>query len=218
MDAHARHRLGGTLVFLTLSLMACEEVEPRCDELCTTRMPNADGAFYVCNQESADLCKRVCLARIKGQGGICQSCLVAGAQFAPDHAQLYTETCNGTQCKVTADQRICTYYSDQNPKGRDDCLATLFPRKSVDCRTRFFPVSECLPICNDVPPPSMDVPASPVDLSSAGDLSAPPSPSDMGTPNGLVMRNAERGVPRPTAGSLDGAAALARRSTSAPPH
>lgn len=157
-------RLQAIMVAMASSLVGCEEVDPRCENLCTIQNPDIDGAFDVCSQDSADLCKRLCMARIKGQGTLCQSCLLEGAMFSTDAPPTYTIKCSGTICTITtSSQSTCDYFTTSEDS-RQRCFRQLFPRKDVACMPRFQSVGFCLPVCSGAPASPVPQPSSPTDL------------------------------------------------------
>jgi len=156
-------------------LSGCQDVDPRCEELCTVQEPEIEGAFDICSQDGVDLCTRLCAARIKGQGTLCQSCLLEGATFTPDSQQTYSIKCNGTMCTITTSNQSTCDYLTTSEDSRQSCFRRLFPRKSVNCMPSFLSVGLCLPVCNGTPASAVPQPRGTVDMS------IPIIPTDAGT-------------------------------------
>ncbi len=152
------------IVAVASLLVGCEELDPRCENLCTIQNPEIAGAFDICSQDSTELCKRLCTARIKGQGTLCQSCLLEGATFSIDAPPTYTIKCNGTRCTITTLQGTCDYFTTSEDS-RQRCFRQLFPRKDAACMPRFQSVGLCLPVCSGAPASTVPQPSSPADMS-----------------------------------------------------
>jgi hypothetical protein len=128
-----------------------EDIDPRCERLCTIREPEIAGAFDVCSEASAADCRDECQARIADVEGVCATCLTADACFDTECAGggddpfivCYSET---DTCVVSGPGGECSY-PDGNRTAREDCIRRAFPRREVACSAEYPPFSSCAGVC-----------------------------------------------------------------------
>jgi hypothetical protein len=118
--------------------------DPRCSALCTIDIPRVDGAFGVCDTDSASNCVDLCEARIKGASSICGSCLLEQAEFQAGYGG--GSSCTNDQCTISSELGSCTF-TDQNQAQEEDCDRKVFPRKTVSCTVEFESVTKCASVC-----------------------------------------------------------------------
>lgn len=126
------------------------DVDPRCAALCTIDEPAVEGAFDVCSADGIDLCIATCESRIAGVASLCASCLLDDACFDP--------SCRGGVdggdegggedgvCFLSGREGDCSY-TCEDQQAYEDCLAQVYPRRTVSCEPVFAPVVECAEVC-----------------------------------------------------------------------
>jgi hypothetical protein len=126
------------------------DADPRCVALCTIDEPAVEDAFDVCSADSMDPCIATCEIRIAGVASLCASCLLEDACFHP--------SCRGGGgggeeggdeggvCVVSGREGDCSY-TCEDQQAYEDCLAQVYPRRTVSCEPVFAPVVECAEVC-----------------------------------------------------------------------
>ena len=125
------------------------DVDPRCQSLCIIEEPEIEGAYDVCSEESAELCRQECAAYISGASALCAACLLEDACFdTACGASLVGDgpACDTEGCVINSEHGSCTY-----PVGdvaaMEDCIRQVFPRRTVSCETEYRPVTDCTEAC-----------------------------------------------------------------------
>lgn len=129
--------------------------DPRCDPICVVEEPAVEGAFEICSQASAALCKATCTAQVEDLSSVCATCLLEEAAFpaAGDSAiGTFCETdgtgqcAGGSLCEMRHQQMRCQY-CEGDQTAQEECLRQLYPRTEVACDVGLRDVAECSSVC-----------------------------------------------------------------------
>ncbi|MBL4633028.1 MAG: hypothetical protein JKY56_04105 [Kofleriaceae bacterium] len=137
---------------LLLGLLSCgsdsadENLDPRCQSICIIDEPSLDGAFDICSEASAGLCKDECTVRIEEATSLCATCLLEDADFGVGIRAGSSDFCDNGICQKIGREGTCTY-TQGDDQARDDCSRQVFPRREVHCDTEYAPVLDCSAIC-----------------------------------------------------------------------
>lgn len=143
------------LVSLALFLPACGSAadDPRCVSLCTIKEPSNPKIGAVCSQESADVCRESCGARIQDTATLCTDCLLEGAYFGSETTGGSLDDCQtsamcptGQLCTLTGATGSCDYCSDNNAD-KTACQEKVNARHEVTCDVSFPEVAKCAALC-----------------------------------------------------------------------
>lgn len=131
--------------------------DPRCDPICAIDEPPLEGAYDICSQASAGLCKAACTAQIENLSSVCATCLLEDAAFPAGTESIGPTACGpdttgqcagGSLCEMRYQQMRCQY-CDSDQAAREDCTRRLFPRTEVACDLGLRDVVECSSVCGD---------------------------------------------------------------------
>ncbi len=149
-----------TLSILILGLLGCsgtdsvdheENIDPRCQSICVIEEPSLEGAYDICSDDSADLCKDECSTRIESASSLCASCLLEGADYGLELSPRPSDFCENGQCEKIGREGRCTYPQGDD-QARDDCTRQVYPRREVHCDAEFAPVVDCAAVCDSGEP------------------------------------------------------------------
>ncbi len=124
-----------------------ENLDPRCQSICAIEEPYLEGAFDICSETSAELCRFECSARIELASDICALCLLEDAVFGDDDGGISLDPCNAGSCTINGRGGSCTYPQDDQT-AEENCLRQVHPRTEVSCDTEFAPVESCATFCD----------------------------------------------------------------------
>jgi hypothetical protein len=145
-------RLALVLVPITLFLVACggddpfANADPRCAATCAIIAPDVDGAFDICDRDSAGACVDQCQARIAGVETVCASCLLEDAYFGTGGDDGFVDCDINGNCTIEGRTGTCTYQQG-NTASWEQCMRQVYPRREVACQVSFDPVTACATVC-----------------------------------------------------------------------
>ncbi len=137
---------------LLLGLLSCtsdsadENLDPRCQSLCIIDEPSLDGAFDICSETSAALCKDECMIRIEAATSLCATCLLEDADYGLGPQFFDIDLCGNGTCEMTGREGSCTYPQGDS-SAANDCKRQVYPRREVHCDTEYVSVLDCSAIC-----------------------------------------------------------------------
>lgn len=124
-----------------------KNLDPRCQSICIIEEPYLDGAFDICSEASAGLCKDECSARIEAVSSLCAICLLEDAYFGLGERVGTSDFCTNGQCEKTGRAGTCTYPQGDD-QAEEDCARQVYPRREVHCDAEFAPVQDCAALCS----------------------------------------------------------------------